>query len=137
MISVFQHLERLISFLQHYPHFLLLLEVLLELVLDLDERWPSLLVLVQTLLHYVDQQRVSYLRIVQMMILVVAHQSNDLVLRQPLVRNFFSQHLPNNNSKAVYICLLVYLILASDNLWSHPLISPNSFVFLLFLLLPG
>ena len=124
-------------YLQHLPHLLLVLVVLLEFVLDRPERWTLLLVLVQAFLHYPLKKRYAFFLILELMVFVVTHQPYYLIFRQTLVWYFLCQDLPNNDPETIHISLFINLILPSDNLRSHPLIGPNSFMLLLFFILAG
>ena len=71
-----------------------------------------------------------------MMLGIVANQPDDLTLGQSLIGYLLSQQFPDDDSKTVDICLLINFILVPDDLRRHPLIGANSFMFLMFLLLP-
>lgn len=72
-----------------------------------------------------------------MMILIISHQAHDLTLRKTLIRYFFCENLPDNDSKAINVSFLINFILVPNDLRSHPLVCPHPFVFLLLLLLPS
>ena len=76
-------------------------EVLFYFILQLHEGWSGLRQAVQAFGHDLLEKLAALDGLLKPMLLVVPHQSDDLVLGQAFVGYLFRQQLPKDHSKAV------------------------------------
>lgn len=55
------------------------------------------------------------------MVVIVADQTDDLLLGEPFVGDTFAEELPDDDTKTVDICKLVDFLFVPYHLWCHPL----------------
>lgn len=111
--------------------------MLLEFVLDIDEAGTQLCLADEALPHNFNKEVASLSWGFELVVLIVPHQSDDLLFRKSLVGDLLAEEFPDDDSKAVDVCELVDLFLVADDLRGHPLEGAEPALVLgAFLLLP-